>query len=104
MGFEALVMVFPNWGTLPRTRVEGNARLGRPYKRREAPEGSILARRLALGLTQEAVAGRLGICAQTLRRLEARPRHLRGVRSDVFRLRNRVTELYRRLEREREGT
>jgi Helix-turn-helix len=102
MRLDALIVAFPQWaGTLPRPRVLGLAREGKPIKRRPAAPGSILARRLALGLTQVAVADRLGIHRETLIRLEQRPRYERGVRSDVIRLRQRVTDLYLALERER---
>ncbi len=103
MRFDALVVAFPAWaGALPVSRRQANAREGVPVVRRPAAPGSILARRLKLGLTQEAVADRLGIARVTLQRLERRPRYERGVRADVIRMRNRVNALYLALEREGE--
>lgn len=107
MQLSSHVVAFLAWmgaGTLPRTRVEGNAREGKPVARRPALPGSVLARRLALGLTQQRVADLLGIHEHTLRRLEGRRPYSRGVRSDVTRLRSRVNALYLALERERDAS
>jgi hypothetical protein len=102
MRLDSLVVAFPAWaGVLPASRRQANTREGVPVARRQFAEGSVGARRLALGLTQQWVADRLGIARCTVQRLEARPAHVRGVRSDVTALRARVNALYRSLERGR---
>jgi len=102
MRLDALLVAFPAWaGTLPVSRRQANAREGVPVARRPVVPGSVLARRLALGLTQVEVAEALGVARHTLQRLEARPRYQRGVRADVARFRQRVTDYYLALERAR---
>ena len=102
MRLDSPVVAFPAWlgGALPVSRRQANTRTGVPVARDIVP-GSIAQRRVALGLTQAEVAGRLGICRQTLQRLEKRPRHQRGARVEVVRLRGRVNDLYLSIERGR---
>lgn len=102
MRLDSPVVAFPSWlgGALPRARVEGNARLGRPLSRIPVVPGSLRARRMALGLTLAAVADRIGISEATVRRIEARKPFARAD-ARVVRNRGRMTDLYRSLERER---
>jgi hypothetical protein len=103
MELDALVVAFPAWaGLLPVSRRQANARTGVPVARGPVAAGSVLARRLKLGLTQAYVADCLGIARVTLQRLEQRPRYQRGVRADVIRMRNRVSAFYLALERQQE--
>ena len=100
MRLDSPVVAFPVWlgGGLPVSRRQAITRTGKPVARDLVP-GSLAARRVALGLTQERVAERLGICRQTLQRLERRAAYERGARPEVARLRHRVTDLYYAIER-----
>jgi hypothetical protein len=105
MRLDALAAAFPAWaGTLPPSRRQANTREGVPVARRPVEPGTVLSRRLALGLTQAQVADRLGVARHTIQRLEARPLHQRGVRADVRRFRARLNEFYLALERKREAS
>ncbi len=100
MRLDSPVVAFPAWlaPSRPARCAGGLAKSGRP----QAPSsGSWLAqRRVALGLTQRAVADRLGICRETVARVENRPRYSRAD-ARVTRSRARMNDLYLRLERAR---
>ena len=102
MRLDSAVVAFVPWlgGVLPSGHQSGLSRVGKPCLRAENSARPLTLRRVALGLTQEAVAARLGVHARTIYRLERRPPYSRGD-ARVKRLRARVVDLYRYLEKGR---
>lgn len=102
MGPDSAVVAFPAWmgGTLPRGHLIGLAQAGKPRARAGVAYSAIARRRMALGLTQIAVAGRLGVSVDRIKLVERRPAHMRGDKRNVA-MRSRMNDLYLSIERGR---
>jgi len=101
MRLDSVVVAYPSWmgGKLPPCRLRGNAKGGRPAVRGDAELTMIARRRVALGLTQGEVADHLGVCRETVSRVERRApyKSRRDVR--ILRLRSRLNDFYLAVER-----
>lgn len=102
MRLDSAVVAFPAWlgGSLPRGHASGVARVGLPRLRADQHGNRLIERRVAVGLTRQRVADRLGVDVDAVKRVERRPAHSRGdVRS--VKLRARMNDLYLSIERGR---
>lgn len=102
MRLDSPVVAYPAWlgGSLTRGQRVGLAQSGKPRVRAGVAVSAIQARRCAVGLTRQAVADRLGVDLDAVKRVETRPPHMRGDRRNV-QLRSRMNDLYLSIERGR---
>ena len=102
MRLDSPVVAFPSWlaGSLTRGQRIGLSQAGKPRVRSDVDVSAIQRRRVAVGLTRQAVANRLGVHIDAVTRVERRPKHMRGDRRSVA-LRARMNDLYLSIERGR---
>ena len=101
MRLDSAIVAYPSWmgGKLPPCRLRGNAKGGRPAVRSDAELTTVARRRVSLGLTQAQVADHLGVCRESVSRVERRAPYTSRRDVRVLRLRARLNEFYLAVER-----
>ena len=99
MRLDSAIVAYVPWlgGTLPRAHRSGVTRTGVPRLLLSQVGNRMIERRVAVGLTRQRVADRLGVDIDAVKRVERRAPHTRGDCRSVA-LRERMRSLYRSIE------